>query len=318
MALIPISNMVIGDLAPFDWSSEIEVVSGWEKFTDTSTITLPSNLQIDRNKLKSLIKSSDPVSIDLGYAQPDGDGLQNVFNGFVTGLKPSIPIVISCEDEMRKLKENRITDKISGGSLKTLMEKHFSQWNPRFIDAQLGGQFIIENQTHAQVLQYLKEKFGLFSFFRGGRLIVGYIYDPETAVEHTFEFGNNVIDENGLEYMRKEDVRLEVTAVSILPDGSRIEEKIGDAGGEQRTLTFYDVPKSELKAVAQRELDRLKYDGFRGDFKAFGLPKVNHGDVVRLIDRQESDREGRYWIDEVTYTFGMGGYQQKIKLGPAA
>lgn len=304
-------DIAIGKLR-FDYVHQLTVQTGWEKQTSTATIQLPAALKVNRNKLRSLLAPGDPVHIQTGY---DGR-LNNIFNGYITGLSPRTPLEITCEDEMWKLKQSTITDSLKNAHLQDLLNKHFKGYSTNVLNTQLGN-YHIDKCSRAKVLEKIKEQFGLYGFFRKGVLVIGKPYDPQTAQRVKFRFQYNIISDE-LEYKRKEDVRLQVTAISNQPNGHRIEVKLGDTDGEQRTLNYYNLPKAELQKAAEREIDRLRYDGYRGSFTAFGEPFVMQGDIVELMHPEESDKAGAYWVDAVDYAFGVSGYRQTIKLGPKA
>lgn len=293
--------------------NDVEVVSGWEQITDTAKIVMPGAVKLNKDELRSLIAPGDKVEIHLGY----DDNLLKIFAGYVTGISTKVPVAITCEDEMWQLKQTVITDNLQNASVNTLMETHFSEYTTHTLDSRLQPQFMIDNLNRAKILQKLREEYGLYSFFRGDVLHVGKVYDASTARVVSFAFEQNIIDDD-LEYKRKEDVRLEVVAISNMRDGSKLEVKLGDAGGDQRTLNFYELGQKELKEAAEREIDRLKYDGFRGSITTFGEPHVAHGDIVRLSHPRNADKAGKYWVDQVSYNFGVNGYRQKIQLGPRA
>jgi len=137
------------------------------------------------------------------------------------------------------------------------------------------GQHRIVNETPAQVLHGLNEKYSLRSFFRNGTLYVGLAYwlELQQSPPPVFTFQKDIIDHD-LTYQDKETVRLKVTAISINPDNTKTEVELGDSDGEQRTLTYYNKKASELKAIATRDLERFRFTGFRGTFKSFGAPIV--------------------------------------------
>lgn len=306
----PVCHITIGSFV-FDFVHQLEVESSWELLTDTGKILLPANLKLDKNKLRELIAPGDAVTIDCGYL---GD-VNRVFSGYVSGIAPKVPIEILLEDEAWKLKQSTITDSLQNASLSDLMAKHFQGYQTRILDTEIGN-YQIDNASRAKILQSLREQFGLYGFFRQGVLVVGRVYDTQTATTHAIPFQR--IIEHDLQYKRKEDIRLQVTAISNNPDGSKTEVRLGDADGEQRSLNFYNLPMAALKDAATREMDRLKYDGYRGTMTCFGQPFIKHGDIIELINNEKADTTGRYWVDAVNYTFGVGGYRQKIKLGPRA
>jgi len=305
----PVINMSLANRYTFDFVHSIEIESSWDMLTDTCNILLPMNLKMDGNKLRSMIAPGNPVSIELGY----GEQLTRVFEGYIVGIRPKTPIEIHCEDGMYSLKQSAIKKTIKSASLKKIVTECFSGIEVEYEDVEIGT-FVIDGLSPAKILEKLRESRGLHSFFRKGKLIIGKTYNDATATTHTFGFYYNILEEN-LEYQRKEDMKLKVTAISNNPNGTIKEVKVGDNEGEERTLNFYNIGSDALKKFAMAELNRLKYDGFHGDFTVFGDPVVFHGDIVTLEHPQESDKTGSYWVDKVVYKFGVDGFRQTITLG---
>ncbi len=307
---ILIGHIEIGRLK-FDQVVSVEVESAWKLLTDTATIVLPAHLKINADELLKYVRYGDRVSVSVGY-----DGKVNrIFTGYVTELKPGVPVEIKCEDEMWKLKQQTVSGSFRRARLSDLIARFFGDYETDYNDMSIGN-YYVQNLTKAKVLEKLKSDFGMYAFFRDGRLVIGKIYSPD-ATPKVFVLNENMISDD-LVFKRKNEVRLKVKAISNMPDGSKVEIEIGDDDGEQRTLNFYDLSKTELKAAAERELERLKYDGWRGSFTAFGEPLVKHGEPVELRSKDEGTNEktGRYFVDKVVYNFGKDGYRQKIYLGP--
>lgn len=306
------------NIGPLQFTSvhEVEVNSSWKELTDTATIQLPQNLKWENNSLRELLKVGDPVEIRHGY---HGHELQLLFTGYITGIKPGVPIEITCQDEMWQIKQKTITDNMANATVEDVLNKHFS-YPVKALPVSLGSNFVIDKESGGKLLKRLKDEFGIHCFFRQGTLYAGRIYDTEFANSEApvFQFEHNIKPDDDLHYMRKGDVKLSVTAISNNSDGSKTEVELGDAEGDKRTLNFYDLSQNELQKAAERELERLRYDGFRGSFSAFAVPYARHGDIVEIKDQKYGDRKGRYWVDAVKYTFGLGGSNQQITLGPKA
>jgi len=307
------SHISIGKLQ-FSWVASVDIVSSWQLFTDTAEIKLPAHLKINKDELLGYLNFGDKVQIKLGY----DDDLKTVFKGYVTDIEPGVPVTLKCEDEMWRLKQESITASARKMSVKKLLNQYYTGYKHRFINIELGA-MVIDNLNKVKVLEQLKGSFGLYAFFRGDTLYVGKQYDTETARKHRFVLDYNIAGDS-LAFKRKEQVRLKVKAIANQPDGSKLEITLGDDDGDTRTLNFYNLTKAELKKAAERELERLKYDGWRGSFTAFGQPLVRHGDVVRLEkqDQSKDDKTGNYFVDKVSYHFGTDGFRQKISLGPKA
>lgn len=295
----------------FFWVNSIESESSWELLTDTAKLVLPNNININQERYFEQIKSGDRVMIEVGY----DDELETLFKGYVTYVKPRVPVEITCEDETWQLKQNTISDSGKNMDVEKLLSKHFSNYKTQHLNVTLGN-YYIDDISGAKLLEQLKSDFGLYSFFRGDTLVVGKRYNAETATRHKFKLNYNVIEDE-LEFKRKDQVKLKVKAISNNEDGTKTEVELGELDGESRTLNFYNLSQADLKEAAEREMERLVYDGWRGSFTAFGEPFVKHGDIVELLMDDESEKTGNYWVDEVKYSFGVDGFRQEIKLGAA-
>lgn len=308
------SHITIGDYL-FDFVHDVEVDSSWQNQTATAKIQLPAALRIDKNKLKESFPKGTEVVIKLGYK----DNLNTVFEGFVTRVHATIPVMIECEDLMWKLKQIQISENAKNESMQAYLSRVLNMEVDCF-DVQL-KKFVANKTTGAQLLNQIKSDYGFPAFFRNGKLVVGKQYAAAGYKTHVVTFDNaknSNVASNSLEFMSKDDVKIKVTAISNLPSGEKHEVELGDPDGESRTLNFYDISENDLKAIAEKEMERLQYDGYRGDLTLFFEPFVQHGDVITLQNDQENDKTGSYWIDGVNYKFGMSGGRQAVKLGPRA
>lgn len=309
------SNINIGGYK-FPYCVDTETESSWENLTDTCVVRIPRKIRwggiswFDGDKL---FRRRMPVTVQHGY---DGS-LKTVFTGYLSRIKPDTVIEFQCEDEMFTLKAAPITASYKSVSLRQLLTDHMPAGIPfQCPDVEL-GQFRITNASMAQVLEELKKTYGLISWFRDGKLYSGLAYWPELRTTHEFTFGLNIIDHANLEYWSKDEIKIKVKGISMKPDNTKIEiDDVGDADGEQRTLHYYNLSETELRKRCEEELDRLKVDGFTGDFTTFGAPLVKHGDVVVLKDPKgiKGNSEGSYLVKRVRYTGGLGGLRQIIEL----
>lgn len=308
-----ICEITINDFK-FNYTHGVEIESSWETFTDTAKIRIPFKFKKGSETLTAtdtgLFKRGDSVTIKLGYF-PD---LNTVFLGYVSRIIPESPFVIECEDSAWLAKQKVINKSYKKVSLDDMLfENEGNDIDHVAIDANLGS-FKMKNVNLIQVLEELKKTYGLISFFRDKVLRVGLAYYSEEAEESIIDFQNNVIS-SSLEFVKEEDVRIKIKAISMLPNNTKIEVQVGDENGEQRTLTFYDLTKADLTEIAERELPRYKYTGYKGSVTVFGQPVVKHGDRVDIIDSKFSERQGKYLVDKVITTFGMNGYRQVLTLG---
>lgn len=300
----------------FDFVHQVSIESSWKEFTDKATIMLPATLKIDSNDLKKAIPVGSKVTIKIGY---ESTGLKQVFSGYVVRVRNKVPVEIECEDDMWNLKQIQVNENCKneklGDYLARVLNVRVECWDTTV------PSMIVNKLTGVQLLDKIKQEFGFNSFFRQGVLVVGKNYSKTDPNKHTVVIDQssdcNVKTQN-LEYITKDDVKIKVTAISNMSDGSKEEITFGDMDGEERTLNFFDIPKSQLKDIAEKEAEKLKYDGYRGDLTLFGEPLVFHGDILTFQNKQESDKTGDYFIDGVKYNFGINGFEQQVSPGPLA
>ncbi len=176
--------------------------------------------------------------------------------------------------------------------------------------------FVINNKPGSWVLGYLKKEYGLIAYFDiNGKLYVGKANDVKGETVK-YRLRENVISDDELKYQLAEDVKLKVKAICYYKDGTRIEGELGEDGGEQRTFYYYDVKDAgELKTLAQEELKRYSFDGYRGKIKTFLFPYALPGMVASIEDKVYNERSGDYFIETVEVQFGTGGGRRVVELG---
>lgn len=295
----------------------VSIESGWKMLTDTAKIVFPRKLHIDKSpfdpqKVKELFQKGDPVTIDLGY----GFGYNREFEGYLTHISADMPITLSCEDEMWKLKQLPVHISLPATTLPQLLKAILPGYEIDAQEVELGPQRF-PNTTVAKVLEYLKQEYSLYSYMNGKKLICGKIYEDDADTPVTpIHLERNVVN-SSLNYKSKEDVSIKITAISTLRNGDKIEVVVGDEGGEERQLSYYGITvRAELKKLAEQDLKKYKVDGFDGTIKTFGVPKIDHGRKVALTSDLYPDRNGTYYVEEVKIDFNdTPEYRRTIKLG---
>lgn len=294
---------------------DLKIESSRKSLGDTATIKLAN----PSRRLDTELKVGDEVKVWLGY-----DGEMNLeFQGYISAIKPNHPFEIECEDEVFKLKRTTVKKAWSSVTLKQLI---------RYLvpDAELAEElpdmtlspFRLDNVSKAKALLQLKDDYGLDVYFRKGKLFAGLAYtDLSVPGKVVYDFQRNIIPRScELVYRKKEDVVVKLKAIGILANGSKIEETVGDEGGEEFTKVFPgESNKSHLKAMAINSLDEYKYNGYLGSFKTWLLPYPQHGQVAVFFDREHPERRGSNFIDSITTEVSKsGGCRRTIKPGRRA
>ncbi len=302
----------------------VKVESSWRNLTSTATLEVAGRwlFQEQQVAIKEWVKRGDPIIIELGYDQT----YHQEFTGFVTDVRPGVPILISCEDAMYQLK--RYPAKCSYPSVRLpqlLRDICPPDTKINALDTDL-GHFKAANVTVAKVLEKLKEQYGFVSYFRDGTLYCGKVYrDSDTTTKTAFSFqqsGLRGVLADQLEYRDRDDLKVIVEATSHQLKGKDLKVTVGDVtalDAEKRTLQYFNLDsEADLKARAQRDVDKLKVSGYKGSFTSYGIPSVRHGELVGLTSSEYPERDGDFFIDATAKTFNAGGYRQEITLGSAA
>lgn len=292
--------------------TEVEITRDTEKLTDECRITLPKKVKWD-GEPDIPVRRGDMVSVSLGY---DGE-LQAAFSGYVRDVGFKTPIVLVCEDEMFKLKQQPAQKKAYRNvDLETLLKDQGIGCEIRVFGEQRLGQYRVTADTVASLLGKLQQQ-GIRSFFRteDGQpvLYCGVLFERETSPSQVFATGLNIIDDQSLEQQQADTMRLRVKAVSLMPDNKKVKVEVGDADGELRVLHTYNKTESELKAWAEQEVKRLKRDGLTGSFKTFGYRLVDKLDVIGM--KIDGEKKGCYQVKKNVIKYDTGGFRQEITLG---
>lgn len=258
------------------------------------------------------INVGDSVVIKLGY----NNRLETEFVGYVKRLNYKVPLEIECEDEYYRLRFMNCVFSKKETTLKDCL-------NAILTDVQMGEivdltlkNFVVNNKPGSWVLGYLKKEYGLVAWFDiAGKLNVGRANSIQgETVKYILR--ENVISDDDLKYQLAEDVVLKVKAVCYDKDGTKIEGELGEDGGEVRTFYYYDVKDvEELKILANEELKRYSFDGYRGKLKTFLQPYAIPGMVAGIEDKVYNERSGDYFIESVETSFGMGGGRRIVEIG---
>lgn len=310
------SDITIGNVQ-FNFITEVEMAESWDNITKTATIIFPRKLTFEGLPIATgqdvnpeLFKRGDQVSIKIGY---NGSN-KELFFGYIRKIHTTLPIKIECEDSMFLLKQKEINKSFPSISLTDLVDELVDGipiFSPIITAPMQLGKFRITNSNSADVLEFLRTKYHIQSYFRQDQLYVGLAYFPELREDKEFDFRKNIIT-NNLEYVREDDIKIRIQGVSIDSNNQKIKATAGDASGGLRTLHFYNLSQQDLQDRVDAAVEKVKYEGYRGNFVTFGEPIVRQNDAVIFTDDKLSDNNGTYLIKAVTRTFGQGGYKQVI------
>ena len=175
-------NDPFGNFDPqiFSFCTEVKVESSYDNLTDTADFIIPKKLRYvrpDGSEVDSIVRGENPLfklgdkaKIEVGY----NSKLATCFVGFISGIRQKFPLRFKLEDEVYKLKQTSITLSLNNPSLADLLGEILPTGIIYEITAEQNlGKFRITDATPAEVLDELRKKHGIFSFFRDSILYVG-------------------------------------------------------------------------------------------------------------------------------------------------
>ena len=200
-----------------DFVTAVEITRDTEKLTTEAKITLPKKMKWD-GSADIPVRRGDSVRISLGY----DDNLQLAFVGYVRDVGFKTPIVITCEDDMFKLKQMPAAKKAYRSvTLETLLKDQGITYRLNIMGEQSLGAYRVTADTVASLLGKLSEQ-GIRSFFRyeDGEpvLYCGVLFERDPKPSQTFKTGLNIISDQSLQQQKAENMRLRVKAVSLMPN----------------------------------------------------------------------------------------------------
>lgn len=298
--------------------TSVEIQSSWKMMTDTAEIILPRKLKVFMgNDLLVYFQPGDRVRIELGY---NGEYIQE-FEGYIQNISRGVPVRLHCEDEMYNLKRKTVNYSKRSVTLEQLLKDLCGDYEVKtsFGDTELGA-VRYSSMTVAAILEDVRKKTGLYSYFIGKTLYCGNVYTDKVQLPETkIYLERNAVSQD----LQQTTGDYEVTALAILKGGKKLEAKAGTKGAETVNLTYNDKDKKVtvevLKEFAERYYEGLKKQKYKGGIELFGIPVVTFGQVIDLKSDITPEMNGKYYIEKVTKTFSDNAtYRQKVELGGRA
>lgn len=325
MAFVPHCKIRIGKYT-FTGVNDISIARSIYSLAHTCTLKLPASAVMKNSTSGStaistadLIRKGDEVSVELNY---ENYPVIKSFKGFVTSINHAQPLVIECENEAFLLKKKNIHQtfyRINAVDLITrILQGTGIKLSPETKKDNLKltiDQMQVDNQTAAWVLQELKDKYAVHSYFTAeGELYAG-LEHGQKGTKVKYDLHKNVIKTENLKWQKPEDIKILVKTVCHKSDGSTVEAEYGDEDGEVKTIAVYDVTdQKQLLAIAKTEHAKYHQAGFKGDIETLLHPEISHADIAVIRDSVYPERSGDYFVHTVTTTFGTGGCRQKVEI----
>lgn len=343
------------DTNPLATGQYVYIDMGWDKLLSDEFTTRQKNTYFDA--VTPLAEESEKPK----------------FIGFISKVTQNIKsreLVVECEDYNYLLKRINFDFSEKEISLKDLGQKLidklpkldvsmnndpndfiFVEFN-RYAELTTGLEFtlkkyVAEKATGYDILKNLSDDFNIKSVWIGSTLVLGVNYlNPNTSTEKEFRYTQvprrkqttnmlYALDSGGLTWQNSKDVKYKITANVVDVTLERTKYELGDIeDGQEREFWFYgEYKQSDVEALVENELSRLKYDGFKegskittfgkmsSDYKERGINPLDTVILDGIDYRTELDGKKTvlpttsYLCNGVTYTMDNKGFMAEITLG---
>lgn len=329
---------------------EVSINYSNDTLTDTCSIVIS---KVDTYSCSTLINIKEQdfslgskVEITLGYNRIEDSKL--VFTGYLTGFKNNNnndTILLTFDDQMYTLKNCKRIKKsfTSGYTLSEIIDFVLTEVDidiDKFVMDIDAGTITLNNYLlPSEILQMLKERFGIYCYFKNNVLYVGHRYWKtyeetykivDKSKTYQFKYPNTtqkpyykILDISNLDYTIIDKNQYMVKGNSVYNFSAitySYPENIQDPLNVS-TISLPDTDLNSLKKLVKNAYENLNYGGFQGSIEFFGYPFLYHGDIIELeIDLshvKDSPRvvKEKYFIDENVITFGSNGFKQSVKIG---
>lgn len=306
----------------FNFVTEFNASDGWRDLTNKAKIIIPKNIYyIDGNGRRinlgnnnaniggfdsdvPIFLRGDRVTIRSGYKYNNGSrdilDQAEMFSGFITEVGAKMPIVLSCEDNMYKLKQIPAPNKLFPAktyTLESILRELLAgtEFTVNALTQTSIGDFRTQNETVCDVLARIRKDYHFESYFRGNELRCGSIvYIEEEAKTQKFIFQENIIEDD-LVYRRKDDVVLSAVAYSVNKTSFEKTTKDGHTKSKKErlevTVTFQNgVFTSKKKELGQKAEFPPNYTGERRTLYFWDVKDAN-----KLIELAKAELTKYYY-----------------------
>ncbi len=235
-----------------DFVTAVEITRDTEKLTAEAKITLPKKMKWD-GAAEIPVRRGDSVRISLGY----DDNLQLAFVGWVRDVGFKTPVVITCEDDMFKLKQMPAVKKAYRSvTLETLLKDQGITHRLNIMGEQSLGAYRVTLTPWPLCSANCRNRASAhFSAMRtASRCFTAECSLNGTAPRRKCSKPGLTSFQTRASSSKRQKTcvcALRLSASCLIIKKSKVE--VGDSDGEHRTLHTYNKTESELKAWASRK-----------------------------------------------------------------
>lgn len=321
-------KIIIGNNFRLPYIESVVINESKKNFTNTATILIPKKTALRAKKISDYISVGDTVNISLSYSNQYET---RNFSGYVTDISVKRNTEIKIEDEAWLYKSSVVDPRVFRDVKLDDLISYYYTGSKIVADAEIGDWVVNKNATFIDILDEIRQKLGLLSYWQDGTLYVG--AEIQTSGRTVlFDINRNVPEgSDSIKTVQSRDVGVISAGTSPQNDGSVIERYAFYSGPAQERIevtsdrptngaisqmSIPGITQDRLDELIKRRLPNLYTTKTSGSITTFGSPVVKPGDFARVVNAKEPQTEGEYSINTVKTTFDVNnGYKQTVEVG---
>ena len=330
------SNITVGKYA-FK-PHEVKINKSVYEYADKAVIKIPITARIKQKGLtpKSIetarqFNEGDKVLIQLGY----NDSLTTEFEGFVARVNFTQPAEIECEGYSWQLRQQNYLKTFINTELKTVLQFLITETDivlDKNIPSFKLDKLVLQSHSGTETLELIKRisQDTIRFFFIGKTLYAGLVW-LQIQPDVKYQMGWNVIKDGQLKLRQAKNQDVVVEAHWEEKDGTRKKLQVNNSSqnkpikkvvategisGEKLIIRPKGISDyNTLDAIAKAKHTSLTYNGYEGKITTFLIPYcgICYGAIIN--DKKYPERSGKYLVESVETTYGMGGARRSVGIG---
>ena len=296
---------------------ECEIEKNVENLADVAVITLPETVLNQALKVKDKIGRGSEVTIKTGY---NGD-LKTEFIGFVRDITTDGSLKIHCEDALFLFRRGIKDKMLKPTSVKKIAEYVCSEIGEGYkvvVEGDLAYEkFVIHQATGYDVLMKLQEetKYNIYFNTEKKELHIHPPFIEKKDNGYVIYCMQKNIEKSSLEYKKAIDRKFELTIEKTKKDGTVVTEKIGQSGGETKTLKVGSLDAKSVKMRAEAEFKEFASDRYEGSFDTWLIPYCEPTYSAKIVDFDYSEQSAIYYVKATKVNISSSGGVRTITPG---
>lgn len=298
--LVVVDSKETGKTYEIPYFSKFTCTKSYNNIEQKGTLVMPNKFFYSFGiKSQEILSRGSKIAVYAGYYPSKF----KLFEGYVKNNNIGLTTICELENYTYMAKQVNLDDKIFYDvKLKTLLRYVYSNFETvgmsEVINPSMGDFKIENNPTVVDVLNAIKQVYGLRMWFEGEKLYCG--LPPVNDTKHIFKVNYNVpIEWNELEYIDEKNIPIVVCGKLDDDNDDKVDVTLYYSynnktkkpefstikpAGQLHRISLSGCTESDLRFFMKRQYENVSFNGFSGSFTCKGAELVSVGDKINFSD----------------------------------